>query len=491
MKTKVRRIMALLRISSLVLLLVFTASKGYAGDEQKFLDLLHSQGFQYAQGSLIFPDVLSLCCSCEVPSCWGNNASSTYGMYLLPAAPGQTALNPNAEAFSTPSQPNLSAFWRLRADEAIVFIGKTPPRMSYFGFTSYLYDRAGTPSTNAPCPLKPSLSQRSPEVFASLHDTINNKTIQCSGPEWDPFSKDTIIITTADRGIANTVRAALVQAGYPLGIINLDVIPSGILKLGIEQSSDSLSFLARVAPMNEDSRAFRDYIQNPGNLWRLTPGIVTPPSRLDPYPVPKLRVKGTGRTELGLLSLVEDLRLAILARYTPGYEPVEIPTTNLMEGYNCIQQNENCLADNRDAAYVYGNPSNVFTLAEDEFVIIYGVNHVLTGKAIYSNFTVTGGVMKVGAASVRNNQFPGSAQYYLSGNGDVMKLYAWKIMRQGQCGDEPYCLEITDSCATGGVPLDQPMSVAARAYVERQTEVGAAYAELVLDRIIKFTPSTK
>jgi hypothetical protein len=99
--------------------------------------------------------------------------------------------------------------------------------------------------------------------------------------------------------------------------------------------------------------------------------------------------------------------------------------------------------------------------------------------------------MKVGAASIRNSEFPGSAEYYLSGDGDILKLYAWKIMRKDHCSDEPYCLEIKSGCSDGGIPLDEVLGVASRAYVEKSTAVGAAYPELVLDRIIKFTPSTK
>lgn len=493
MRKNVSRVMALLEIASFVLALAFSfgAGKGYAGDEQKFLDVLNSQGFQYNQGALIFPDIISMCCSCQLPSCWGNNASSLYGAYLLPAAPGQTALNPLAESFSTPNQPNRSTNWRLRADEAIVFIGKTPPEMKYFGFVSYLYDREGTPPSNPVCPLLPSIANRSPEIFASLHDTINNLTIKCSGPDWNPFSKDTIIITTADKKIAAIVRAALVTAGYPHHIINIDVIPSELVKLGIEQSSDSLSFALRIAPDDPDSQALHDYMENPGKLWRVTPNKVTPAYMLDPYPVPQLRVRGTGKTELDLLPAVEDLRLAILAKYLPNYTPTEIQTMNLMEGYNCIQRNQNCLGDNRDSAYIFNGPTDAFTLGDNEFIIVYGVNHVATGKATYSNFTVTGGALKVGAASIRNEQFPGSAEYYLSGNRDILKLYAWKIMRTGNCGDEPYCIEIKNDCSEGGIPEDQKLGVACRAYLEKSTSVGMAYSELVLDRVIKFTPATQ
>jgi len=162
---------------------------------------------------------------------------------------------------------------------------------------------------------------------------------------------------------------------------------------------------------------------------------------------------------------------------------------NLMEGYNCIQRNENCLGDNRDSAYMFVIPTNAFTLGDDEFVIAYGVNHAATGKATYSNFTVTGGALNVGAVSVRNDQFADSAQNYLPGDGDVLKLYAWKIKRENQCGYEPFCVEVKYDCPQGGVPADQKMSMAARAYLEPSTLVGPTYPELVIDRFIKFTPS--
>ncbi|MEW6366080.1 MAG: hypothetical protein AB1714_15735 [Acidobacteriota bacterium] len=493
MQREAGRIMGLAGASSLVLALIlsFGAGKGHAGDLQKFLDEIKSEGFQYNQGSLSFPDLIPMCCSCKLPSCWGNNASSTYGVYILPAAPGQTALNPLAESFSSAQQPNRSMCWRLRADEAIVLIGITPPKMKYFGFVSYLYDRAGTPPSETPCPLLPSMKKRSHEVFASLHDTINNMTIKCSGTAEDPFSKDTIIITTSDKQIASTVKAALLRAEYPAGIINIDVIPSEIVNLGIDQSDDSCTFAVRMATDDPTLPAIHAYIENPGTVWRLTPKKATPPNKLDPYPVPRLRVRGTGRTELDLLPVVEDLRRAILARYTPEYEPAELPTANLMEGYNCIQRNQDCLGDNRDAAYIGNSPQSKFLLGEDEFVIVYGVNHAAMGKASYSNFTVTGGDLLVGAASIRNDEFPGSAAYYLPHDSDVQDLYAWKIMRPGHCGNDPYCIEVEYDCSEGGIPEDQGMLVACRAYLEKSTMVGATYAELVLDRVIKFTPSTR
>lgn len=59
-----------------------------------------------------------------------------------------------------------------------------------------------------------------------------------------------------------------------------------------------------------------------------TPKVTMTP---DPFPVPILRVRGTGKTQLDLLP-VEELREAILAEY-PHFQATELPT--LLPGGAC------------------------------------------------------------------------------------------------------------------------------------------------------------
>jgi hypothetical protein len=317
-------------------------------------------------------------------------------------------------------------------------------------------------------------------------------TIATSGSPEDPFSKETIIITTADREIESTVSYALVQAGYDPNTINLDVVPSEMLKLGVGQADDTIQSTIRLSPEDPGAPAVLDYMANPGTVWRVTPGTVTPPDRLDPLPVPELRVRGTGQTEMDLLPAVEELREAILERYSGDYDYVEIPSVDFIEGYTAIQTGQNALGDNRDTVFMINgpltSPAIPYLLEADEFIVVYGVNHAATGKATYSNFAVTGGDLNIGAGAVRSEDFPGSAEYYLPASADTSQLYAWKIKRDGRCDDEPYCLGIKYECSEGGIPADQKLRVAFRAYLERETKVGPAYPELVHDRTIKFTP---
>ena len=109
-----------------------------------FLHKLERNGFIVQEGSVSFPAILEMGCQCELPSCYANNKSSTYGLFALPPAPNQdpSVENPYAEWFSEDDnlEGGWSYWWRLRPDEAAVFLGPTPPKVDYYGFTA-LSDR--------------------------------------------------------------------------------------------------------------------------------------------------------------------------------------------------------------------------------------------------------------------------------------------------------------------------------------------------------------
>lgn len=68
------------------------------------------------------------------------------------------------------------------------------------------------------------------EIFVSLGDTLNNQTIWTNktpdGKSGAPFDAQTILITMADKGIDARVRVTTKAAGYPLSIMNTDLIPA-------------------------------------------------------------------------------------------------------------------------------------------------------------------------------------------------------------------------------------------------------------------------
>lgn len=426
-----------------------------------FRKLLEEEGFTVKEGSLGMVDVVSWCCAGILPSCFGNNGSFPYLMYMIPPGEGQAVGKSNPWTF------------QLRPDEAIVFIGKTPPPMSYFSYRSYLMTRYFP------------LEQTRKRLFLSLGDTLNNLTIKTKGIATEnPFNKDIIIITTADRGIEKRILKCAQKAGYPKEIINLDIIPFSAVKLGFNSDSDEFAFLHRIAlPKYGYEDAVNAYLKNPGGIvFRITP---VNKETYDPYPMPKIRVRGTGVTEIDLMDDVEELREAILTKY-PGLQANDLVSSVwLTEGFDALQRGINGLEENRDTTYLRTEP--LFTLSEDpdDFVIVYGVNHEATGKATYANFTIYGTELLIGVASEHSRNFWGSAADYLPRKTEANYLYAWKIARD--CKGEAHCTEVPlGECP--GLSVDKEMFIVFRAYLERETKVGPAYSEIVYDRAIKFSP---
>jgi hypothetical protein len=100
----------------------------------------------------------------------------------------------------------------------------------------------------------------------------------------------------------------------------------------------------------------------------------------------------------------------------------------------------NAFGDNRDTIYLQ---SENFLLEQnpDDFVIVYGLNHVKTGKAVYSNFSVYGKRALNGVGSVDNNSFP-TAEQFLTGNRFAKYFYVYKIARQCTTNEEIPCLPV-------------------------------------------------
>jgi hypothetical protein len=426
-----------------------------------FREGLVATGFELQDGALEFP--VFDCCS--MITCFGNNPSSPYGMYRLPRGPGQTAANPNEQTDGT------STVWRLRADEAVVFVGPAPPRSAYFGWTGYLYDRA-----------RPTLPGR--EIrFASLGDTANVDSIATQGtPDGAPgapFEQWTVVVLTADSATAADVRSAAAAAGFPGAWVNTLVVPSSRVVLGLEERADSFGLLVRAALFEDAAEGDAYLAAPPGTVWRVTP---TTPRAPEPLAEPPLRPRGTGTAEEPALAAALDrLRDAILDRHG-RLEAWEPPVTDVTpEPGSCIAGDRNCNGDNNDTVYF---ASAAFRLgdAADSLVVVYGVNHEATGKATYSNFAVYEVRRLFGVASVDSRRLAGSAAEYLPGHPLADRLYAWRIGRD--CTGDDHCLELDTTCP--GLDPDELAVVAFRAYLEPGTDVGPDPAELILDRVVRF-----
>ncbi len=414
----------------------------------------------------------------RLSSAAGNNASAPYKT-IFANIPDNVEIK-SAEQLVNAQQtlenleyntPGQILGWQLKPDEAVVLVGKTPPECAYFSYTGFIFYK-----------YYENEKQRK-WIWTSFNDPLNNLTIKTSGtPDGapgNPFNQDTIIIIAADRGTDQRIRSAAIAAGFPESIINTYIIPSSMVKLGIGPEFDTLVVGHRMA-LFTNQEAGETYAKAVSVAIKVTPDS---PTKLDPFPAPELRVRGTGKTEVDLQPALDELRQAILAKYsnlTVGELTTDIW---LEESYQAVQTGKWAAGESNDTVYLR---SDTFTLGDDpdEFAIAYGINHVATGKATYANSVFYGDAGWNGVASIYSTEYEGTAEEYLPGNPLAKYLYVCKFVRS--CGSEKTCVAVPTGPGAYGVGLDEPAFIGFRAYLEPATKVGPAYNELLYDRVIKF-----
>ncbi|WP_297429554.1 hypothetical protein [Clostridium sp.] len=134
------------------------------GSIKYFARILEEKGFIVQEGKLSYLDILKLASEGKVDTAFGNNAGAPYASYLLPPAPNQEPSPgqrpPKGYKPENPNNypPNINYVapgvnYKLRPDEAIVLIGKTPPPAVYFSFRSYLGFVQNKPESGPPVKL--------------------------------------------------------------------------------------------------------------------------------------------------------------------------------------------------------------------------------------------------------------------------------------------------------------------------------------------------
>lgn len=423
---------------------------------------LTSEGYVVQRGEMHFFRVAD--CA-GLADCFGNNPTSPYGFWCLPAAPGAVSADtPLAKICPADLRPT----WRMREDEAIVAVGRTPPRAKYVGFRSYVYSRTLGDGTRK-------------VLFASLGDTLNPLTLSTSGTpcgrQGSPWSSDVAVITTADGNLDAKLKTKLASLGVPSSIVDDDVVPRSVVRMGLDEPSDDLTMLFRVA-LFDDAAAGEAWTNAPPlQILRVTPAT---PTTIAPYPVPTLRPRGTGTTESDLEAPLRSLVDALAKANADG----KITETRMLSiapvGFTCLANDENCLGDNQDTLYVASVPSTLEDAASTtkcSFFVV-GVNQEKTGKATYLNVSAYMTKKIMGIASVTGAQMEGTAARLGSNDG---RLWVWEFARD--CGARPSCTAIP----TGelGVPIGERMNFIARPYLEPSTKTAPDSGEVLMPYVVQ------
>jgi hypothetical protein len=434
--------------------------------------------------------------------------------------PGRVCYFTNpASPYGTPVFSNpLGIATQLRENEALVLLMVTPPTMTYFGVTPYVFTKwhPGDPNDFDGGYLP---------VFESLGDTVNMTNVGTAG-DGGAFGQVAVFVMTADQTTYTIVQHQLEAIGFPRRSINLFTIPlvndaDASFQMGNGLHADTYSLVLRVA-YPQDQAAFSAYIdagnaESQFSLMKVSPPLSQDASVMvgDASNVPR----GTPE-DAGLMHARDQLVNDIEARY-PGYWFTELPTTpGQTRNYFCYTNNKLCNGDNSDAIYTRdtaaldGGPDGGTWVpptqsdggAPEDRILVVGVDHVVTGKATYISESIDDDTHQVGVAGVSDiaslfdagatsHWLHGSAQRIVDGgqsdaSADYPNLFA--VMFGYDCGGDPSCYPIpTPDAGVMGVAYHSPIDITSRVYVDPQTgtrpKVGrvndAPGAEIIANRV--------
>lgn len=430
--------------------------------------LAEAEGFTVGEGLFSF-STFEHCCDADA-NCLGNNPSTPYGMIALPPAPDATA--PDLDSFwmwGTLPSHGISRAYRLRPDEAYVWIGTAPPRSKYWSYRSSIATRQN-------------LREQRDFVLGSLGPSTNQLTVAADrgvSPD-EIWGEPMALVTASDELIEEKVVAWLVAAGLPRTHIHLDRLSATDSRFGLQASADTFMGVMRVA-VPDDPLALAAWQEQPeARVLRFTPPV--PMSRL-PMGRQPLPQRGSGQDESAWIPALRDLESAVLERW-PEIEPTRKGVlAGFTETFDCIYD-ASCFGDIRDR---YATRILSTELPDDaSFVVVLGINHERAGRAVYSNFAIMTFDNRVGVAAIDSAEMVGSARAWLGDNHpQVDDLFAWVLSRDCSRFDVP-CLELAETCPWPA--RSESFYVTSRMYLDPSTGAAPGDGEIVPDRVWEFRP---
>jgi len=193
----------------------------------RFLGQIEKAGFSWQEGLFTYYDLIKHVCEDGYFSAMGNNPwPSAYFVLQMP--------NPSDVNYELP----YAIVWQMRQDEAIVIIGQTPPPVRYLGFQSWVNLGPASPPGAA-------VTDNRALIGSAFGDSVNNLTVRTTGS--DPFNSTIVYIVTGNQQTERLVRKAVLAAGYPEAIINVERISTVIAPLGYGPAGSILLTAQRYA----------------------------------------------------------------------------------------------------------------------------------------------------------------------------------------------------------------------------------------------------
>lgn len=333
-------------------------------------------------------------------SCYGINDATIYGFpIILPMNLSKNKkFNPSTiTQLKNLNQSQLTPMFTLKKNEAIIIIGKTPPPCLYWGFTPYLHKRKYVNDIEQT------------EVNASLTDTYNMQIFKETFDLDTPFFQNLMLIVGKNPIINNYLFNLKELRQFKLDNFNKQIMP---LPTDIIYDDDVLTILSRVTYIQKQYE--QDYKENPTMfVFKVTVNLpnsflnekyyFSEPSgqhnlinnpkqfyqRLRDTNIDEKQIVINNKTIQTILNQYNQLKLTQNAKLVP----IDIFSVSLNDpqypidtGYTCVNHKYDCFFDNRDT--VYSVTLSINTLNATGGVVVFGVNHVNTSKAIYTNINI-------------------------------------------------------------------------------------------------------
>lgn len=456
-------------LKSILSLFAFLSLGSGAGAQDAKLQSISAQ-FQLAVpaswsltlGQWKYADIID--CFTMGQTCFGNNPTTPYGM----------------PAFPNVATEGIVPEFYMGESEAVVILFRTPPESRYFAFTQYLFNK-GTAGDN----IHP--------VFASLGDSLNLMKIGTTGSVRageNVFNQYAAVIFTQNVESFRRVQSYLTSSGLPPEAANFLPLPKNLpadtLRLGTGPGHDTFSMLMRVA-LPASASDFSAYkVESPFVVFKIQPDAT-----ITNLPAPALGYASeiSGVAEGQLLSRnLDQLAADVLENYAGvfNFAKQRVAFTE-KTGWDCIAGEAMCNGDNHDARYSLDTPRGVVVGRLKDAVLVVGVNHQKTGKALYINHSVYDTEKLAGIISVTDAMLTTRSALYHAGITDpkdrrvskYKNLYAYLISYD--CNGLEHCLEIPAPTTQNPIGLNpgEPFFVLGRAYVDPLTGVRPSMTEIV------------
>ena len=435
---------------------------------------LEENGYTVQQGDICLSNAIEICHAGYSPNANGNNAGFPYFTIQAP-------LPPDAEHAVLPAQ----FVYTMREDEGFVLIGRTPPACDYYSYRSYFLSRCVS-DTNP-------FDRR--KIYTQLGDPVNSLNIMEDlfypygyDGKVTPFESFFILVSTPDRQVHEDVVNAAMAAGIDPGHIVLDIVDPDLVRLGNDDFADTLSFLHRFSNPHDKS-AGQAYLNRPTlEILRLTPKTRRNADFLAPFTP---RERGSGVTENNLIPAVEQLRQAIIKKYSDNYRIRELDTHIWlgMTGAEAINSLTDVLGETRDTLYLN---TDEFVFDADTVVVVYGVNHTRVRKSIYNNVSCYGADYFNGFGGITNDMYDGNvpAAFPDLGDGPGMEnLYVWKFARKA-LDAQTFAVPLDEKDDLKGIDNGDKAFMAFRNYIDPGSPdlLGPDPDEIIFDRAMVLTP---